>query len=73
MYPVTTEDDPSCSSIVIGDIGLILLIKQTKKCILPGDEPPKIYSFEGDVFIRGKVQSGTMHAVKISEQPEKYF
>ncbi len=73
MYPVGVEDDPSSMSIVIGDVGLVLLIKQKKDCILPWEEPPKIYSFDGDVFIGGKVQSGTVYAVKISEHPEKYF
>ena len=73
MYPVGTDEDPTSSSVVIGDVGLILLIKQIKDCSLHWEPPPVMYSFDGDLLVKGKVKSGIVYVIKISEQAEKYF
>jgi hypothetical protein len=73
MYPIGTEEDPSSNSVVIGDVGLVLLIKQIRDCSLHWEPPPKLYSFDGDIFVKGKIKSGIVYAIKISEQIEKYF
>ncbi len=73
MHPVGSEEDPSSNSVVIGDIGLVLLVKSVKDNCPGWESPPKIYSIEGDVLVKGKVKTGQAHVVKISEQPEKYF
>ncbi len=73
MHPVGNEEDPSANSIVIGDIGLVLYIKKVSENAAGWAAPPKMYSFDGDILVKGKVKTGPVHIVKISEHPEKYF
>ncbi len=74
IFPIGSEDHPEEMSMVVGDIALILMVEEIHPDpMLPWEPPPKIYCFSGETLVKGKIESGKKYAIKISEQPDKYF